>query len=322
MSKVAERALEWSAESIIGNIAWTAVSGFLIWFFNKETGCLAVIMQFAEEHGAEFAAWAVSVFLFGTVVGLLIRHRIALHQLDKMRTEYEAPARKMREKARGMSDAAKAVLAYCIDAPAPPMFKGIRDAGTVTRAMLEVRDSDLVKWNAVGGAAAVVTVLPEARGAITEDDALMGSLREKLPEYGGEILLHTFEAAAPGSDDGPADVPSVNPLQSPRDVIASNLSAGLSAAADGIDGVMRSAVEARGPRIPGFTQAETEMVLAILDKGSLYVGAERLPVAKALKSRGVIYRLDAPDSGVIDHCDVALTDEWREKVVEMTERGL
>lgn len=269
--------------------------------------------------------WVVQPFVFialGAFIGYSVTRMLDNKKISAIRDEHEAPARKMREKARGMSDAAKAVLAYCIDAPAPPMFKGIRDVGTVTRAMLEVRDSDLVKWNAVGGAAAVVTVLPEARSAIKEDDALMGSMREKLPEYGGEISLHVFEAATPGFDDGSADAPSVIPMQSPRDVIASNLSACLSAAADGIDGVMRSAVEVRGSRIPGFTQVETEMVLAILDKGSLYVGAERLPVAKALKSRGVIYRLDAPDSGVIDHCDVALTDEWREKIVEMTEHGL
>ena len=88
-------------------------------------------------------------------------------------------------------------------------------------------------------------------------------------------------------------------------------------AREGVD-VMRNAAGADTVRasVPGLSPAESRMVMAIWNGGSVHVGTEGLPVAKALKSRGVIYRLDAPSSGVIEECDVALTDEWRDRVSE------
>ena len=69
-----------------------------------------------------------------------------------------------------------------------------------------------------------------------------------------------------------------------------------------------------GTVVPGLTPIETEMAFEVYRAGALRVGTEWFQVAKLLRSRGVIYRLDAPSSGVIEECDVALTDEWRDKV--------
>lgn len=66
--------------------------------------------------------------------------------------------------------------------------------------------------------------------------------------------------------------------------------------------------------VPGLTPIEAELAVEVYRTGALRVGANWLQPAKLLKSRGVIYRLDAPSSGVIEECDVALTDEWRDKV--------
>lgn len=120
----------------------------------------------------------------------------------------------------------------------------------------------------------------------------------------------------------PAGGPSSNDAQSARDVVASNLSAGLSAAAGGVDGIMRSSAKAGDVKIPGLSPIEAEMVRSIWNEGSLRVGTRWISVARVLKSRGIIYRLDAPDSDVIEQCDVTLTDEWRKRVMEMAEREL
>lgn len=220
--------------------------------------------------------WVVQPFVFialGAFIGYSVTRMLDNKKLAAIREEHESPARRIREKAANISDAAKAILAYCIEAPAPPMFEGVGDAGAITRGMLEVRDSGLVKWDPVGGVAAVVTVLPEVRAAITDDDELMDSMKETLSAYRYELVERNHGTLA-------------------------NLSA-------------RSEFGISGP-----SPAESKMVMDIWNGGSVHVGIKGLPVAKALKSRGAIYRLDAPSSGVIEECDVVLTDEWRQKVEE------
>lgn len=253
----------------VGTLVTTVVAGMAGWF----TGSLPVVWEFAVSNAFEAFLWTALFLLIGIVIGTFIRGHIDRKQLTAIREEYEVPARKIREKAAGMSDAAKAILAYCIEAPAPPMFEGVGDAGTITRGMLEVRDSGLVKWDPVGGVAAVVTVLPEVRAAITDDDELMDSMKKTLSMYRYELVERNHGTLT-------------------------NLSA-------------RSEFG-----ISGLSPAESKMVMDIWNGGSVHVGIKGLPVAKALKSRGVIYRLDAPSSGVIEECDVVLTDEWRQKVEE------
>lgn len=83
MRKSLEKALDWSLGSVVGNVAWVGLAGLSAWLFNERTGLLASVVEFAGEHAQGFAAWTASAALVGAVVGLLIRHRIALGQLAK-----------------------------------------------------------------------------------------------------------------------------------------------------------------------------------------------------------------------------------------------
>ena len=156
-------------------------------------------------------------------------------------------------------------------------------------------------------------VLREERNRKREEDE-----RRKAEAASRPPLYPSVSRHVGSSTGGRPDGSSVDSTRSPRDGISSNISAALSTMAVGIDGVMRDAASAGTActSVPGLSPAENKMVAAIWDGGSTHVGAEGLPVAKTLKSRGVIYRLDAPSSGVIEECDVALTDEWRQKVEE------
>ena len=87
MRKFLERALDWSLGSVVGNVAWVGLAGLATWLFNERTGLLASVVEFAGEYAQEFAAWTASTALVGAVVGLLIRHRIALGQLAKKNIE-------------------------------------------------------------------------------------------------------------------------------------------------------------------------------------------------------------------------------------------
>ena len=156
--------------------------------------------------------------------------------------------------------------------------------------------------------------LREERDRKREEDERRKAEAASRPPLYPSISTKHVGAATGGKPDGS----SVDSARSPRDDISSNISAALSTMAVGIDGVMRDAASSDTDciSIPGLSPAESKMVMAIWNGGSVHVGTEGLPVAKALKSRGVIYRLDAPSSGVIEECDVALTDEWRLKVEE------
>ncbi len=87
MRKSLEKALDWSLGSVVGNVAWVGLAGLGAWLFNERTGLLASVVEFAGEHAQGFAAWTASAALVGAVVGLLIRHRIALGQLAKKDAE-------------------------------------------------------------------------------------------------------------------------------------------------------------------------------------------------------------------------------------------
>ena len=83
MRKSLEKALDWSLGSVVGNVVWVGLAGLSAWLFNERTGLLSSVVEFAGKHVKEFAAWTASAALVGAVVGLLIRHRVALGQLAK-----------------------------------------------------------------------------------------------------------------------------------------------------------------------------------------------------------------------------------------------
>lgn len=87
MRKTLERALDWSLGSVVGNLVWIGLTGLCAWVFNERTGLLATIIEFAGEHAQEFAAWTASAALVGALVGIFIRHRVALGQLAKKDAE-------------------------------------------------------------------------------------------------------------------------------------------------------------------------------------------------------------------------------------------
>ncbi len=55
---------------------------------------------------------------------------------------------------------------------------------------------------------------------------------------------------------------------------------------------------------------EIPFLLRVYDEAQVHVGTENLMVARSLHRKGAVLRTDAPESGVISQCDVALTDEW------------
>lgn len=56
--------------------------------------------------------------------------------------------------------------------------------------------------------------------------------------------------------------------------------------------------------------AEIPFLLHVYDEAQAHVGTENLMAARSLHAKGAVIRTDAPESGVISQCDVALTDEW------------
>ena len=57
---------------------------------------------------------------------------------------------------------------------------------------------------------------------------------------------------------------------------------------------------------------EIPFLLRVYDEAQAHVGMENLKVAQSLNAKGAVARTDAPESGVISQCDVALTDKWAE----------
>ncbi len=56
--------------------------------------------------------------------------------------------------------------------------------------------------------------------------------------------------------------------------------------------------------------SEIPFLLRVYDEAQAHVGTENLKAARNLHAKGAVVRTDAPESGVISQCDVALTDEW------------
>lgn len=82
MSEIKTKLIEWSIGSVVGNISWGLIGSIGLFFFNERTGCIRIVLESMRGNEAELAAWSLAFTLFGTLIGLIIRHRIAINQLD------------------------------------------------------------------------------------------------------------------------------------------------------------------------------------------------------------------------------------------------
>lgn len=81
MSGTGQRFLDWSVGSIVGNIVWGAVAAIGLFYFNESTGCVYIVLDSMRGHELELAGWTIAFALFGALVGLMVRHRVAIGQL-------------------------------------------------------------------------------------------------------------------------------------------------------------------------------------------------------------------------------------------------
>lgn len=81
MIGMGKRFLDWSVGSIVGNIVWGAVAAIGLFYFNESTGCVYIVLDSMRGHELELAGWTIAFALFGALVGLMIRHRVAIGQL-------------------------------------------------------------------------------------------------------------------------------------------------------------------------------------------------------------------------------------------------
>ena len=81
MSGMGKRFLDWSVGSIVGNIVWGAVAAIGLFYFNESTGCVYIVLDSMRGHELELAGWTIAFALFGALVGLMVRHRVAIGQL-------------------------------------------------------------------------------------------------------------------------------------------------------------------------------------------------------------------------------------------------
>lgn len=82
MSEAGKRFVDWSIGSIVGNVVWGAVAALGLFYFNESTGCVYIVFDSMRGHELELAGWTIAFALFGALVGLMVRHRIAIRQLD------------------------------------------------------------------------------------------------------------------------------------------------------------------------------------------------------------------------------------------------
>lgn len=84
-----KRFVDWSIGSIVGNIAWGALCAIGLFFFNERTGCVYIVLDSMRGHELELAGWTMAFALSGALIGLIIRHRIAISQLAAKDAECE-----------------------------------------------------------------------------------------------------------------------------------------------------------------------------------------------------------------------------------------